>query len=252
MSIPTPSAPCGACDAFGSIVEIGHINLQSPNQDTAIAFYAGALGLTRDPDAMTGSSNMWINVGCSQFHLPSRSPTQLHRGTVGLVTGSRDGLLQRLRLARDVLKDTKFAFAEAEGHIDVTCPWGNRVRCHAPQAQLLGFAMLGMAYVEFDVPVGTTEGIGRFYSEVIGAAASAGGDACVRVGCGAHQALIFRESSSPLPTYDGYHIMLTLSEFTGIYRRLADLRLITRGGVELQEYAPACPLFISTLLLCMK
>ena len=29
------------------------------------------LGLTRDPYLMTGVGNMWINVGRSQFHLPT-------------------------------------------------------------------------------------------------------------------------------------------------------------------------------------
>ena len=238
MSHPLPPPTTSAAsDAFGSIIDIGHINLHVPSQATALAFYVDALGLTRDPDAMTGSGNTWINCGSSQFHLPCRSPTQLHRGVVGLVVGSLDALLLRLSAARAALQGTQFDFAQADDHVQVTCPWGNRLRCHAPQPQLLGGVALGMAYVEFDVAVGTCEGIGLFYKEVIGAAAAAG-DACVRVCCGAHQMLVFRECSTPLAPYDGYHVMLTLDDFPGVFSRLADLQLITKGSVAQQECAP--------------
>ncbi len=234
-----------------SIVDIGHINVNVPSQDTALAFYVAALGLTRDPEAKTGASNLWINVGDSQFHLPSRLPTQRHRGTVGLVlpgvVSGRDTLLQRLRGAQDALEGSMFSFDESGECVDVRCPWGNRIRLHPPSHQLLGSSALGMAYIEFDVPLGTLQHIGAFYSAVIGAAVVLGsspslfpGDCAsgssARVLCGRHQALVFRETTLPLPEYDGYHVMLTLSDFPAIYRRLADMQLITRGSVQEEEY----------------
>jgi catechol 2,3-dioxygenase-like lactoylglutathione lyase family enzyme len=239
------------CHPASSIVDIGHINVNVPNKETALAFYVAALGLTRDPDAKTGPSNLWINVGDSQFHLPSRRPTQRHRGTVGLVlpgvVSSRDAVLQRLRSARDALQGTLFSFDEAEEYVDVQCPWGNRIRLHPPSHQLLGSSTMGMAYIQFDVPAGTLQHIGAFYSTLIGAAVILGscqplfpGDrahgSSVRVLCGEHQALVFRETTLPLPEYDGYHIMLTLSDFPAIYQRLADMQLITRGSVQEEEY----------------
>jgi hypothetical protein len=36
-------------------------------------FYVTGLGLTRDPYLMVADSNMWINAGRSQFHLPTGS-----------------------------------------------------------------------------------------------------------------------------------------------------------------------------------
>lgn len=225
-----------------TIVEIGHINVNIPNQATAIAFYVTALGLTRDPEAMTSTGNMWINVGSSQFHLPSRCPTQRHRGTVGLVIpgviSSRDKLLQRLRHAQDALHGTLFLFEEADECVLVQCPYGNRIRLHPPSHQLLGAAALGMAYIEFDVPPGTAKHIGSFYRNVICAAVDVGEGqgSSVRVLCGQHQALIFREVDAALPAYDGYHVMLTLSDFPAIFRRLHDLHLITRGSVHEEEY----------------
>ena len=44
---------------------------------------------------MTGTTNMWANVGGSQFHLPRRRAEVL-RGAVGLVLPGRRALLERL------------------------------------------------------------------------------------------------------------------------------------------------------------
>jgi hypothetical protein len=238
-----------AAPTAGSIIEIGHINLNVPSQDVALTYYVEALGLTRDPEAMTGAGNMWINVGTSQFHLPTRQPTQRHRGTVGLVmpceASGRHRLLQRLQLAQHALRGTLFSFDEADECINVQCPWGNHTRLHPPSHQLLGPSTLGMAYIEFHVPAGTAQLIGSFYATVIGAAVAQGDNQpifpgvsgrSVRVLCGQYQALIFRETALPLPKYDGYHIQITLLDFPAIYRRLADMRLITRGSVHAEEY----------------
>ncbi len=35
--------------------------------------------------------------------------------------------------------------------IDVTCPWGNRLRCHAPDETMT----LGIRYLDMDVPAGS-------------------------------------------------------------------------------------------------
>jgi hypothetical protein len=107
-----------------------------------------------------------------------------------------------------------------------------------------------MAYVEFTAAAGTTPHIARFYTTVLGAHVQLGGSdssalhssapaaagPSLRVLCGAHQALIFRESAVQLPAFDGYHIMLTLSDFPAVFRRLADMQLITRGSVQEEEY----------------
>src|ERR1700740_813019 len=80
----------------GNIIKLEHVNLTVPDQRLATIFYVSGLGLTRDPYLMTGVDNMWINVGDSQFHLPTRSP-QVLRGCVGLVIPDRGALLERLR-----------------------------------------------------------------------------------------------------------------------------------------------------------
>lgn len=219
-------------ESLGNCIELQHVNLQVPDQLKATAFYISALGLTRDPYLMTGIDNMWANVGISQFHLPTGKAQRL-RGTVGLVLPDRAQLLHRLDRARRSLEGTEYAFAESEDHVAVTCPWGNRMRCHAPDAERFGRITLGMPYVEFDVAPGTLPGIVRFYRQIIGCAAEQRGNAAhVRVA--REQFLIFRETDAPQPAFDGHHIQLAFVDFGGVYDKLAERGLISREDSEHQ------------------
>src|SRR5437764_10991970 len=94
---------------LGNIIELGHVNVRIPNQKLATLFYISGLGLTRDPYLMTGVDNMWVNVGRSQFHLPTGSPLVL-RGTIGLVLPDMRELLEHLAAVRDQLHGTAFSF----------------------------------------------------------------------------------------------------------------------------------------------
>ena len=212
-------------ESLGNVVELQHVNVRVPDQQKATAFYISALGLTRDPYLMTGTDNMWANVGVSQFHLPSGGPEVL-RGTTGLVLPNRAQLLERLHRAKKELEGTKYGFAEANDHVAVTCPWGNRFRCHEPDAERFGRIVLGMPYVEFDVAPGTTPGIARFYRELLGAPATAeGGTARVLVANG--QYLVFKETDAPQPEFDGHHIQISLADFGGPHAKLAERGLIS-------------------------
>src|ERR1700761_1963457 len=162
---------------LGNIVELGHVNVRVPDQSKAIAYYLMGLGLTRDPYLMAGLENMWVNVGRGQFHLPTRNPPQVVRGTTGLVVPDIDALLKRLDYAQKYLEGTKFSFKKVGNTVETTCPWGNRIRCHAPDLKQFGPLRLGMPYVEFDVPAGTDlEGIARFYREILGGIAGVAKD----------------------------------------------------------------------------
>src|SRR5689334_5831598 len=80
---------------LGNIVALEHVNVTVPDQQQATIFYIAGLGLTRDPYLMTGPTNMWVNVGRSQFHLPT-SPAQVLRGHTGIVVPDREALIRRL------------------------------------------------------------------------------------------------------------------------------------------------------------
>jgi hypothetical protein len=114
----------------GNILAMEHVNVTIPNQEVATLFYATGLGLTRDPYMMVGPENMWMNVGQQQFHLPTRDKAQVLRGLIGIVMPDLEALKQRLMAVQPKLAGTSFSCSAENGHVDVTCPWGNRIRTH--------------------------------------------------------------------------------------------------------------------------
>lgn len=224
-----------AAEDLGNIVALEHVNVRIPDQRISTLFYITGLGLTRDPYLVTGVVNMWVNVGRSQFHLPTGEP-QVLRGRVGLVLPDLDALAKRLDGVRKPLEGTRFGFEVRNDCIDVTSPWGNRLRCHAPEARF-GRIALGMPYVELDVPVGSAAGIARFYRDIFETPAAleeSEGARCARVPVGFKQELIFRETKAPAPAYDGHHIQIYVANFSGPHARLAERGLITEESSQHQ------------------
>ena len=215
----------------GNIVEFGHVNVLVPDQRLATLFYVSGLGLTRDPFLMTGADNMWANVGTAQFHLP-HGRAQVLRGTIGLVLPDMPALLARLARVRGHLGGTRFAYAECQGAVDVTCPWGNRLRCHAPDARWGGL-LLGMPYVEMDCPPGTAARIARFYREALRTPAAAS-DGAARVPVGTGFTLIYQETAATQPEYDGNHIQISLADFSGPHAWLQARGLVTEESDQHQ------------------
>ena len=220
---------------LANVVGLEHVNVRVPDQRLATLFYITGLGFTRDPYLVTGVVNMWVNIGRSQFHLPT-GKAQVLRGRVGLVVPDLKALAKGLRAVRAELKNTKFAYRSGKGHVDVTCPWGNKIRCHQPAAKF-GPTMLGMAYVLFDVPAGSAKGIARFYREILDTAARVKAfekAPAAHVAVGHHQQLIFRESRGRLAKYDGHHLQLYVNNFSGPYAKLRDRGLITQESNQYQ------------------
>jgi catechol 2,3-dioxygenase-like lactoylglutathione lyase family enzyme len=220
----------------GNILMMEHVNVTIPDQQKALLFYVAGLGLTRDPYMMVGPENMWINVGQQQFHLPTRDKAQVLRGIVGIVMPDLEGLKQRLLDVQPKLAGTAFCCKAENGYVDVRCPWGNRIRVHAPGPEFGGMT-LGIPYVEFTVPIGTASGIGQFYKEVFHAPYTLTQDmsgAVTRVRVGPQQCLIFRETSEDIPEYDGHHIAIYVANFSGPHAWLKRHDLITEESNEYQ------------------
>ena len=216
-----------AAEDLGNSIHLEHVNVQVPDQRLATLFYVAGLGLTRDPYLMVSDTNMWINVGRSQFHLPSGN-AQVLRGHTGIVMPGRQALLDRLASVARKLDGTAFAFSEHNDYVEATCPWGNRLRCHEPDATRFGRIALGIPYVEFEVPVGTAQGICDFYPQILGIPAElANGDGTVaRVKMAKDQYLQFRETDRPQPEYDGHHVQMYITNFSEPYRLLSERNLI--------------------------
>ena len=216
----------------GNIVHLEHFNVVVDDQRLATLFYVTGIGGTRDPYIFTGLENMWVNFGRTQCHLPSRgSKPEVLRGTVGFVVPSLDELEKRFQHAGNEMRrvapqvPNKFSFQRRGAFVEATCPWGNRVRCHAPSPEF-GPTELGIAYVDFDVPSGTADGICRFYKEVMRAPSKVqGGRATVSVGRNQH--LHFTETVAPLPEYDNHHIQVYVADFASPYHWLKERNLIT-------------------------
>ena len=219
--------------AVGNIVHLEHFNVIINDQRLATLFYVVGLGGTRDPYIFMGLENMWVNYGRTQVHLPSRGTQpkpQVLRGTAGFVVPDLEALKKRLDHAAAELKRvmpevrTKFAWREKGGLVEATCPWGNRIRCHAPAPEF-GRTELGLAYVDFDVPEGSGEGIARFYNEIMRAPARFNKNRA-SVNLGRDQHLYFTETAGSLPEYDNHHIQVYIADFASPYHWLKERGLI--------------------------
>jgi hypothetical protein len=224
-----------AAEDLGNIIHLEHVNVQIPDQRLATLFYCAGLGLTRDPYLMTSDDNMWINVGRSQFHLPT-GKAQVLRGHTGIVIAGREALLARLASVRRKLGETRFAFHAHNDHVEAVCPWGNRVRCYEPDAARFGRITLGIPYVEFEVPAGTAAGIARFYRDILEAPAQAanGDGTAARVKVGKDQYLVFRETDRELTPFDEHHVQIYIANFSRPHRRLVERGLVTAEDNQYQ------------------
>jgi hypothetical protein len=223
-----------SAEDLGNIILLEHVNVKIPDQVVATNFYVTALGLTRDPYIMTGTENMWINAGQQQFHMPTGKPEVL-RGTIGFVVPDLEGLKTRLVSTREKLGGTKFMCAAEDKYISVTCPWGNRMRFHGPGPEF-GDMTLGIPYVEFDVRPNTAVGIAKFYQASMGAPAtvSFNGDVSAKVQVGNKQHLVFKETNAPEAMYDGHHIAIYVTNFSGPHKWLKERGLISEESNPVQ------------------
>ena len=218
-----------AAEDVGNIVSLEHVNTEIPDQQLATLFYVMGLGLTRDPYQVVGVTNMWVNAGRCQFHLPTGKPQVVH-GHTAVVMPGRANLLKRLDAVKKPLDGTRFAFRELDDCVEATCPWGNRIRCFEPGPRFGGM-MLGMPYVELEVERGTAKGIAHFYAGIFAVPTKVSDDRegrVARISIGTDQSLLFRETDGPIPAFDGYHVAVYLADFSAPHAKLIKRKLISR------------------------
>ncbi|MEJ0017689.1 MAG: hypothetical protein WDN25_14220 [Acetobacteraceae bacterium] len=211
---------------LGNIVELGHVNVTVPDQSKAIAFYLMGLGLTRDPYLMAGLENMWVNVGRGQFHLPTRSPAQVVRGTTGLIVPDLEALLKRLDYVTKFLDGTQFSFKPVRQRGGDHLPLGQpdpharagagEFRSAASRHAVCRVRRAGRHQARQDRAVLCRDPgwHRRRRTDERGAYAWASTSADSRV--------IYRESPTKHPEYDGHHIQITLADFSGPHKKLLE------------------------------
>jgi len=218
-----------AAEDVGNIIELAHVNIWVRDPHVGHLFYVVGLGLTRDPFGVTGISSMWINIGRSQFHLPWGDAPRIQAVTA-LIMADLNVLKKNLGSISKPLEGTAFAFSDQGDHVAVTCPWGNRFRCYAPNPERFGPMLLGVPYVQFYAKPNSLQRIVRFYREVIGTYADLGTDAegpFAWVNAGPGQKIIYRETDTYQREFWGHHIQITLADFSSPYKKLKALGLIT-------------------------
>ena len=83
--------------------------------------------------------------------------------------------------------------------------------------------------MEFEVPVGTADGIARFYRRTMAAPANVADDNLgrhARVPVGIGQDFVFRETDRAIPSYDGHHVQIYVADFSGPHRLLKEKGLV--------------------------
>ena len=219
-----------SAEDVGNVLALEHVNVTVPDQELAALFYVTGLGFTRDPYIDFGKRNMWINVGEQQFHLP-RGDAQVFRGRISVVVPDLDDLAKRLtRLARP-LAGSRFEWRHLGDYVDVTCPWGNRIRAWGPGA--FGTMALGIPHLEVSVQPGRAQGIGRFYRQVMGCPVH-DAEGAVEVRVGPDQTLAFIEHDGAPAAYDGHHIAIYVARFSEPHAFLAARGLVTEESDRFQ------------------
>lgn len=220
---------------LANFVGLEHTNIRVPDQRIATIFYIVGMGFTRDPYMVPGVNNMWINIGRTQIHLPTGKP-QIIPGHTGILIPDLQSLRKRLDSVKSDLQGTSFNYTASRNKVDVTCPWGNKYRCILPSRQF-GRELLGIRYVEFDCLLGVSKRIGRFYREIMGANATIKkrrGATAAHVEAGHNQWIIFRETETKIPQFDGHHLQVYLSNFSKPYLELSKRGLISEESNQYQ------------------
>ena len=216
----------------GGILHFEHINFEVLEHDSATVFFMNGLGLTRDPFRRADETNMGVNIGMQQFHLPRRgNVTPPFDGEVGLVIPDRAKTRFRLeRLAeRGKFDGTPFRIKAGKHSDVVVSPYGFRLRLH--QAGTIPFPKpLGLAYMDFMVAPGKANGIAQFYRELFKAPVEVtkmGQDKTAIVTVGPHQTLRFRERKNANHNLYSHHIAVYVSN----YNEIRD-RVVAQGSLD--------------------
>jgi hypothetical protein len=113
---------------IGGVLHLEHFNFEVLDYDMAIIFFMHALGLTRDPYRRTDETNMSVNIGMQQFHLPWRGRvTPSFLGEIGLILPDIKIVLARLnRIERNgIFEGTAYEILAVQNNFTyLKSPWG--------------------------------------------------------------------------------------------------------------------------------
>ena len=212
----------------GRILHMEHFNHQVADQETATIFFMNGLGFTRDPYQRTDETNIGVNIGFQQLHLPLRGPTHHFDGVIGLVVP--DLLIIKARLKRlekaKKFKGTPYRYKTLDNKpAYLTSPYGTDFRLHQMGSIPFG-KPIGIPYVEFMIPPGMAQGIVNFYQKIMDTPARvrrAKGQTIAEVVMGPYQHIRFIEKEIASYELFSFHIAIFVSHYDTIKQSLIDL-----------------------------
>lgn len=218
----------------GGILHLEHVNFPVADYDLAAAFFMAGLGFTRDPYTRTDETNMAVNVGLQQFHLPrNKAGTPPVHAVIGLITPELEAVKERCAaLEREgVFAGTPYRYKAGADCHEVLSPFGVRLRLHATGS--LPFPrVLGLPYVELPVPPGSAGVIGRFYDRILQApVAFEDAPRAVKVTAGPYQWLRFVETPGLADYGNGpFHAAYFVCRYNAVFDTIRERGVKTGGG----------------------
>jgi hypothetical protein len=210
----------------GAAVHLEHVNFPIADQQLATTFFMSGLGLTRDPYKRCDETNMGVNVGMQQFHLPQGKATPPFPGEIGLLMPDLQTVRERLTRLQDAgsFADTPFAFSDAGDCLEVTSPFGIELRLHAA-GSVTFLQPLGLVYVNVSVPRGTAEPVAEFYREIMHCPAQCtelDGELTAQVTVGPYQSLRYREREVADYATHNLHVAIYVTHFNELRRHMIE------------------------------
>ena len=215
----------------GGIVHLEHFNHEVAEHDAATTFFIHGLGFTREPYQRTDTTNMGVNIGLEQFHLPRTGrETPPFYGEIGIV--HPDLAFVRARLARieadGLLAGTKYALLEdSKRDLVVRSPHGIRIRLI--QSGTVPFGQpIGITQVDIPVAAGKAAGIADFFRGVMGAPVqetTVDGETAAVVTYGPFQTVRFRERAMEDYGLYRFHLAYYVTGYNAVRARVIELGL---------------------------
>ena len=210
----------------GAAVHLEHVNFPIADQQLATTFFMSGLGLTRDPYKRCDETNMGVNMGLQQFHLPRGEVTPPFPGEIGLLVPDLEAVRERLTRLQDAgsFADTPFALSNTGDCLEVTSPFGIELRLHA--AGSIEFLQpLGLVYVNVSVPPRTAEPIAGFYRQIMHCPAlctEIDGELTTQVSVGPYQSLRYREREVADYATHNLHVAIYVTHFNELRRYMIE------------------------------
>ncbi len=222
---------------IGGIVHLEHFNFEMLEHEWATLFFMNGLGLTRDPYKRTDETNMGVNIGLQQFHLPRRGrETPPFIGEIGLMVPGVPVVEARLERLANLGKFDGSAYEileSSEEELLVRSPWGVVLRLL--EAGSVPFSKpLGLVYVDIPVEPGRAKPLADFYKKVMAAPAQVkkvDGETTAIVNMGPFQVVRFRERELPHYNLYDFHIAYYVTHYNAVREKAIKADTLMGDGV---------------------